>query len=62
MIRSLKVRLYLTDEQEILAKKHIGCARFIWNYMLAEQIKKEKHKERYLTRFDMIKLLAILKK
>lgn len=62
MIRSLKVRLYLTDEQEILARKHIGCARFIWNYMLAEQIKRRENGEKYLSQFSMIKLLTPLKK
>ena len=62
MIRSLKVRLYLTDEQEILARKHIGCARFIWNYMLAEQIRRRENTEKHLSRFDMIKLLTPLKK
>lgn len=62
MIRSLKVRLYLTDEQEILARKHIGCSRFIWNYMLAEQIRRRENGEKHLSRFDMIKLLTPLKK
>lgn len=62
MIRSLKVRLYLTDEQEILARKHIGCARFIWNHMLAEQIRRRKNGERHLSQFGMIKLLTPLKK
>lgn len=62
MIRSLKVRLYLTEDQEILARKHIGCARFIWNYMLAEQIKRRKDDKKHLSRFDMINLLTPLKK
>lgn len=62
MIRSLKGRLYLTEDQEILVKKHIGCSRFIWNYMLAEQIKRRENGEKYLSRFDMIKLLTPLKK
>ena len=62
MIRSFKVRIYLTDEQEILARKHIGCSRFIWNYMLAEQIKRRENSEKYLSRFDMIKLLTPIKK
>lgn len=62
IIKSIKVRLYLTDEQEILARKHIGCSRFIWNYMLAEQIKRKQSNKGYLSRFNMIKLLAVLKK
>ena len=39
MIRSFKVRLYPTKEQEELMWKHVNCSRFIWNYMLALQDK-----------------------
>ena len=62
MIKSLKVRLYLTEGQEILVRKHIGCARFVWNYMLAEQIRRRENGEKHLSRFDMMKLLTPLKK
>lgn len=62
MIKSFKVRLYPTKEQEELIYKHIGCSRFIWNYMLALQDERYKNGEKYLSRFDMIKLLTPLKK
>lgn len=62
MIRSFKVRLFPTKEQEELMWKHIGCSRFIWNYMLALQNERYKNGEKYLSRFDMMKLIAPLKK
>ena len=37
MIKSYKVRIYPTKEQEALMWKHIGSCRFIWNWMLAKQ-------------------------
>jgi len=62
MIKSFKVRLYPTKEQEELMWKHIGCSRFIWNYMLALQNERYKNGEKFLSRFDMIKLLTPLKR
>lgn len=62
MIRSFKVRLFPTKEQEELMWKHIGCSRFIWNYMLALQNERYKNGEKYLSGFDMIKQLTPLKK
>ena len=62
MIKSFKVRLYPTKVQEELIWKHIGCSRFIWNYMLALQNERYKNGEKFLSRFDMIKLLTPLKK
>lgn len=39
MIKAVKVRLYPTSSQKLLIDKTIGCARFIYNQMLAERIK-----------------------
>lgn len=62
MIKGYKIRLYPTKEQEELIWKHIHACRFIWNYMLALQQERYKNGEKYLQRFDMIKLLTPLKK
>lgn len=62
MYKGFKVRLFPTKEQEELMWKHIGCSRFIWNYMLALQEERYKNGEKHLSRFDMIKLLTPLKK
>ena len=38
MIRTYKIRLFPTKEQEQLFYKHIGACRFIWNWGLDTQI------------------------
>ena len=62
MIKSYKIRLYPTKEQEALMWKHIGACRYIWNYMLAYQREQYANGEKHLSTFDMIKLLTPLKK
>lgn len=61
MIKSFKIRLYPTKEQEQLMWKHIGSCRYIYNYMLAKQEELYKSGEKHLSRFDMINLLKPLK-
>ena len=62
MIKSYKIRLYPTKEQEAMMWKHIGACRYIWNYMLAYQQEQYANGEKHLSAFDMIKLLTPLKK
>lgn len=62
MIKSKIIRLYPTEEQQQLMWQHINCSRYIWNYMLALQIKRHENKEKHLSAFDMNKQLTILKK
>lgn len=62
MIRSYKVRIYPTKEQEILMNKHIDCCRFIWNYMLALNLKREELGEYSLSYYKMAKEITELKK
>ena len=61
MIKSYKIRLYPTIEQEQKMWQHIGACRYIWNYMLALQQQRCKDGEKHLSRFDMIKWLTPLK-
>lgn len=61
MIKSFKIRLYPTKEQEQLMWKHVGSCRYIYNYMLAMQEKLHEAGEKHLSHFDMIKLLKPLK-
>ena len=61
MIKTYKVRLYPTKEQESLMWQHIGSCRFVWNYMLAKQEELYEQGEKYLSAFSMIKLLTPLK-
>ena len=61
MIKSFKVRIYPTKEQEILMWKHIGACRYIYNYMLAKQQELYEAGEKHLSHFDMNNLLKPLK-
>lgn len=61
MIKSLKIRIYPTKEQEDLIWKHFGCCRFVYNQMLAKEIEAYKQGEKYSGRFGMIKQLPKLK-
>ena len=61
MIKSYKIRLYPTKEQEVLMWKHIGACRYIWNYMLAYQQEQYANGEKHLSAFDMSNLLSPLK-
>ena len=61
MIKSFKVRLYPTKEQEQLMWKHIGARRYVWNYMLAYQMELYKAGEKHLSGFAMNNLLIPLK-
>lgn len=62
MIKSFKIRIYPTKEQEALMWKHINCSRYVWNYMLALQEERYANGEKHLSSFDMMNLLKPLKK
>lgn len=62
MIRTFKVRLFPTKEQEQKFYQHIGCCRFVWNYMIELQQKRRENKEKHLSHFGMTKVLTSLKK
>ena len=60
-ITSLKIRLFPTKEQEEMFYKHIGCCRFIWNYMLNEHEKMYKEENKILSRYNMMNIIPELK-
>jgi len=62
MIRSYKIRLLPTPEQEQLLWKHAGAARFIWNWALDYQQHWYELGERHLSAYDMIRNLTELKR
>lgn len=61
MIKSYKIRIYPTKEQEQKLWQHIVACRYIWNYMLDYQQKLYEAGEKHLSGFSMIKLLTPLK-
>lgn len=62
MIKGYKIRLYPNKRQEELFFKHIGCCRFVWNYMLNLQWERRRKNEKRLYKYDMINLMLALKK
>jgi putative transposase len=61
MIKTYKIRLLPTAEQEQKMWQHIGACRYIWNYMLALQKTRYENGEKHLSNFDMNNLLKPLK-
>ena len=68
MIKTLKVRLYPTEEQRILLEKHLGACRFVWNHFLEirtkyyAEHKDKKDARKGLSAFDTMKMLTELKR
>ena len=62
MIRTYKIRLFPTKEQEQLFYKHIGACRFIWNWGLDTQIKHYEETGKKYSGYDLMKMLTPLKK
>ena len=62
MFKGFNVRIFPTPEQEILIKKHIGCCRYLYNYML------EYNNTQYETfgistsQYDMIRQVTVVKR
>lgn len=58
MIKSYKIRIYPTKEQEQKLWQHIGCSRFLYNYMIDFQSKNYEAGNRYVGKFNMINMLT----
>lgn len=62
MFKGYKIRLYPTKSQEELIWKHIGCCRYVWNYMLSLEKETYKNKNQHLSGFDLCRVLTQIKK
>lgn len=62
MIKSIKIRAYLTKHQEELVQKNFDCVRFIFNYMLDLKSKLYKRTGRNLTYNEACAILTKIKK
>lgn len=62
MYKGYTIRIYPTKNQEELLRKHIGCCRFIWNHMIEVQKENYKNDGKYISKFNMIKLIPSIKK
>ena len=61
MIKGFVIRIYPTTEQKHKFFAHIGCSRYIWNYMLELQNNRYSKGLKHLSAYDMMNLLTPLK-
>ena len=61
MIKGFVIRIYPTTEQKKKFFAHIGCSRYIWNYMLELQNNRYSKGLKHLSAYDMMNLLTPLK-
>ncbi|MGC8631945.1 MAG: helix-turn-helix domain-containing protein, partial [Thermoprotei archaeon] len=58
LLKTLKVRLYPTDDQKVLLDKHFGACRFVWNHFLELRTKyyaeHKDYKKKGLTLFETL--------
>ena len=62
ILKGYVFRLYPDKNQEQLINKNIGCARFIYNYFLADKIKEYKETGKSKSAYDQMKLIPLLSK
>jgi putative transposase len=60
MLKAFKYQIYPNQEQKVLLTKHFGCARWMYNWGLAEKLKAYEKKEK-LSCFDVINRVTLLK-
>ena len=61
-MKAYKFRIYPSEVQKELIEKSFGCCRFIYNHMLALQIKTYKEKGTSYSKYDLVKMIPLLKK
>lgn len=59
--KAYKYRIYPNKKQQELINKHIGCCRYVYNFCLEKKINAYKTSKKNLSKFELIKLLPILK-
>lgn len=62
MLKAYKYQLFPTPRQKVLLDKHFGCVRFIWNWGLTKKIEAYQKDKTKLSRYDLQKLLPLMKK
>jgi putative transposase len=62
MLKAYKYRLYPTEIQKLNIEKHIGCSRFVYNYMLALHKNLYENNDQKWNKYEYVKKLVPLKK
>ena len=61
-MKAYKFRIYPSEIQKQLIEKSFGCTRFIYNNMLALQIKTYEEQGKSYSKYDLVKMIPSLKK
>ena len=61
-MKAYKFRIYPSEIQKELIEKSFGCTRFIYNNMLALQIKTYEEESKSYSKYDLVKMIPSLKK
>ena len=61
MMKAFKFRLYPTTTQATKLNQHIGSCRFVYNWALDQKIKTYEQSGKSISRFDLNKLIPVLK-
>ena len=61
-MKAYKFRIYPSEVQKQLIEKSFGCSRFIYNNMLALQIKTYEEQGKSYSKYDLVKMIPSLKK
>ena len=61
-MKAYKFRIYPNESQKELIEKSFGCTRFVYNYMLALQIKTYEKQGKIHSKYDLVKMIPLLKK
>jgi putative transposase len=61
MMKAFKFRLYPTTAQAVQLNQHIGSCRFVYNWALDQKIKTYEQTGKSISRFDLNKLIPVLK-
>jgi putative transposase len=61
MMKAFKFRLYPTTKQAVQLNQHIGSCRFVYNWALDQKIKTYEQTGKSISRFDLNKLIPVLK-
>ena len=61
-MKSYKFRIYPSEIQKQLIEKSFGCTRFVYNHMLALQIKTYEEQGKSYSKYDLVKMIPSLKK
>jgi putative transposase len=61
MMKAFKFRLYPTTTQAVQLNQHIGSCRFVYNWALDQKIKTYEQTGKSISRFDLNKLIPVLK-